>query len=593
MFRRAGFRRAAKLLMGFLTDQELMADLGLGCAFAVPFRRLFSHRSRAFRPQRHSIRIPVASGCRSHTCKRRRVCATPSKGDTVISRPPTARSVRSMLYSGDWMSMTLNRSGPDRRLRVFLCHSSEDKPVARDLYRRLLSDGFAPWLDEEELLPGQNWQEAIPAAVRAADVVIICLSQKSVGKEGFLQKEIREALNAAEEKPEGTIFVVPLKLEEVEVPRRLSRWQWADLSHESGYPRLVRALTTRANAIGIAMVSEAEEAAKRADAEANTGQGEEASRRSTTERRHESSGPRVPSRARDREVGTRQVVWEEYKAIFREAAANGGGFVLVTQDNGECSLLAGRLRWVPEEQSAYSSRKLVEDMDEMVRLGFSTTEDGSYFKPTVKGFEWAGVTESPDDFTARECASRETEAAPPTARVIRPLSPSMRVAAGSVNLQDTILRASGWGLFVTNDERRRDLPAHSVSALLEFQHIDGEKRKSEGMWFVPSQNGARWARREEIRMGDDPKILPLFYWIVQQDRQEREIILADRRAMNVNVYGILLSVTQSEPLQYGQWEMLLRLTGDNVGEEWTMTMTLGRRGSLESTQLVRGSRPIT
>jgi hypothetical protein len=42
-------------------------------------------------------------------------------------------------------------------LRVFLCHSSGDKQAVRDLYRRLRGDGLDPWLDEENLLPGQNW----------------------------------------------------------------------------------------------------------------------------------------------------------------------------------------------------------------------------------------------------------------------------------------------------------------------------------------------------------------------------------------------------------------------------------------------------
>src|SRR5437763_994766 len=115
----------------------------------------------------------------------------------------------------------------NRSLRVFLCHSSGDKQFVRELYRRLKADGFQPWLDEMELLPGQQWQEEIPAAVQASDVVIVCLSRQSVGKEGYLQREIREALSTAEEKPEGTIFIIPVRLDAVEVPKRLSKWQWA------------------------------------------------------------------------------------------------------------------------------------------------------------------------------------------------------------------------------------------------------------------------------------------------------------------------------------------------------------------------------
>src|SRR5258706_14627645 len=44
-----------------------------------------------------------------------------------------------------------------RLLNLFLCHSSRDKAAVRALYRRLKDDGFDPWLDEEKLLPGQDW----------------------------------------------------------------------------------------------------------------------------------------------------------------------------------------------------------------------------------------------------------------------------------------------------------------------------------------------------------------------------------------------------------------------------------------------------
>lgn len=130
-------------------------------------------------------------------------------------------------------------------LRVFLCHSSADKPAVHELYKRLKADGFAPWLDEEDLLPGQNWQREIPKAVRESDVVIVCLSCGSVNKNGYIQKEIKFALDVADEKPEDAIFIIPLKLEECEVPDRLSQWQWVNRFDPNGYNKLLRALQSR------------------------------------------------------------------------------------------------------------------------------------------------------------------------------------------------------------------------------------------------------------------------------------------------------------------------------------------------------------
>ena len=137
----------------------------------------------------------------------------------------------------------------DKRMRIFLCHSSTDKPAVRDLYRRLKSDGFSPWLDEEDLLPGQDWRHEISSAVKACNAVIVCLSRSSVTKEGYVQKEIKIALDVAEEKPQGTIFIIPTKLEDdVQVPDRLSQWHWVNLFQAGGYEKLVLALQRRAAA---------------------------------------------------------------------------------------------------------------------------------------------------------------------------------------------------------------------------------------------------------------------------------------------------------------------------------------------------------
>ena len=102
-----------------------------------------------------------------------------------------------------------------RRLKVFLCHASQDKPAVRELYKRLAAEKWIdPWLDEENLLPGQDFDLEIYKAARDSDSIIICLSKVSVAKEGYVNKEIRRALDAADEKPEGAIYIIPLRLDD-------------------------------------------------------------------------------------------------------------------------------------------------------------------------------------------------------------------------------------------------------------------------------------------------------------------------------------------------------------------------------------------
>ena len=127
-------------------------------------------------------------------------------------------------------------------LRIFLCHSSGDKTEVRNLYQRLSSDGFDPWLDEENILGGQKWEPEIARAVKNSDVVIVCLSHKAINKAGYVHKEIKYALDKADEQPEDTISLIPLKLEECDVHERLQSWQWVNLFEEKVYERLMSSL---------------------------------------------------------------------------------------------------------------------------------------------------------------------------------------------------------------------------------------------------------------------------------------------------------------------------------------------------------------
>lgn len=128
--------------------------------------------------------------------------------------------------------------------RIFLCHSKEDKSKVRDLYYRLVDEDFDVWFDEEKLLPGQEWDLEIRKAVRETDVVVVCLSNGSVSKTGYVQKEIRFALDIADERPDGAIFIIPARLEDCQVPIRLGKWQWVDLfpSYEKGLSKILKVL---------------------------------------------------------------------------------------------------------------------------------------------------------------------------------------------------------------------------------------------------------------------------------------------------------------------------------------------------------------
>ena len=126
--------------------------------------------------------------------------------------------------------------------RIFLCHASEDKPQVREVYQRLKALGFEPWFDEEELLPGQDWAYEIPRALEASEFILIFFSNNSVTKRGYVQREMKLALDAWQEIPQGRIHTIPVCLDECDIPDQFRRYHYASLFDLGGFDRLVAAI---------------------------------------------------------------------------------------------------------------------------------------------------------------------------------------------------------------------------------------------------------------------------------------------------------------------------------------------------------------
>ena len=126
---------------------------------------------------------------------------------------------------------------------VFLAYVTEDAGPAGRLYDALEAEGFRPWMDVRDLLPGQNWPRAIERAIECSDFFVPCFSGKSVNKWGGFQAEIRYALDCARRVPLDHIFMVPIRLDDCRVPRPIQKeFQYIDLFPDwpRGLCRLLR-----------------------------------------------------------------------------------------------------------------------------------------------------------------------------------------------------------------------------------------------------------------------------------------------------------------------------------------------------------------
>ena len=76
-------------------------------------------------------------------------------------------------------------------IQIFLAHAHQDKEAVLELYDRLKKAGYKPWLDEKDLIPGQNWRSVIPRVIKDSQLFIACLSTRSISKRGYVQNEFK------------------------------------------------------------------------------------------------------------------------------------------------------------------------------------------------------------------------------------------------------------------------------------------------------------------------------------------------------------------------------------------------------------------
>ena len=133
--------------------------------------------------------------------------------------------------------------------QVFVAYVKEDRDDAGRLCDALGNAGFRTWLDERNLIAGQNWPRAIESAIETSDYFVACFSTQSVDKRGGFQAEIRYALDCARRLPLDEIFLLPVRLNLCRLPRSIAReLQYVDLfpNWDSGVRRLIATMQRRA-----------------------------------------------------------------------------------------------------------------------------------------------------------------------------------------------------------------------------------------------------------------------------------------------------------------------------------------------------------
>jgi hypothetical protein len=104
-------------------------------------------------------------------------------------------------------------------MKIFLSHTSKDKPNVRHVGQYLEQKGYTVWLDEWEMTPGDSLVNKISEGVESSDKLVVFLSPESI-QSPWVEKELNGGLimEVAEEKGLGNKFVIPVLLEACKVP---------------------------------------------------------------------------------------------------------------------------------------------------------------------------------------------------------------------------------------------------------------------------------------------------------------------------------------------------------------------------------------
>ncbi len=131
---------------------------------------------------------------------------------------------------------------PNNEITIFISYAKEDYTKAYAIYQLLKQNKYTLWIDTENLLPGQDFDLEIEKAIQNSNFFIACLSNNSVTKEGFVQKELKRGLDMLDRKPESAIYLIPLKLDECEVPKRFEKLHWCNFTDKKSTKKLIESI---------------------------------------------------------------------------------------------------------------------------------------------------------------------------------------------------------------------------------------------------------------------------------------------------------------------------------------------------------------
>ena len=121
-------------------------------------------------------------------------------------------------------------------LEVFCSYSRKDEKYLNELHtwlRGLELQRLIEWWHDREIVPGQEWREALDENLEAADVILLLISPDFIASDFAYEEEMRQAI-ARHERHEAR--VIPIIV-------RPADWEWAPFGKLQALPKDAKPIT--------------------------------------------------------------------------------------------------------------------------------------------------------------------------------------------------------------------------------------------------------------------------------------------------------------------------------------------------------------
>lgn len=126
---------------------------------------------------------------------------------------------------------------------AFISHAEKDKLIVLGVYYFLEARKCEPWMDDIDLLPGNDWSDVIFNALHSSTSFIFCMSKNSVerlNQKAFLYKELNVALEKRKKMGTDSTYLLPLRFDDCNYPPEIEKYQ--SLTWDNDKEKLVNVL---------------------------------------------------------------------------------------------------------------------------------------------------------------------------------------------------------------------------------------------------------------------------------------------------------------------------------------------------------------